>query len=533
MARGSVLLLVWACWSCAQVKPITGGERDSTPPRLVDSAPKNGSVRFDSEVIHLEFDERIQLDRVRDRLLVSPPLDQPPTVRIAGSRAVDIRLNAPLKANTTYTFNLGECVKDLSEGNTAPDLNYVFSTGATLDSLSLTGAVLNAFSGVPEKDMFVMLYDAADTNTFRTSRPAYMTKCDALGVFSIGHLPPGAYHVYALRDKNSNYRYDLPNEEIAFHDTLCILSLRDTIRPNLLLRSFLPASAAQQVRSYKVIPDGALQLVLARAADTLIVRDIARSGGSLRWTHRWNTTRDTVLLWPSDTTMLALGHYEISDGNVALDTLRYRPVQRMPYNTGLAASLVDDGSDAWVRIWATRPIASLDSARFTVLRDSVPLDLRVAVMPNEQQGIALHAAMVPGSTTKLLVVPKAVRDIYGGTNDTLRISFGRAADQATGTLRVDLKHLPNGDAFLLQLLDAQQRIVQETVIAADVANVKWERLAPGVRSLRLVADINGNGRWDTGEWATQRQPERTWYHPQPVNVRAAWDVVVDWDLKED
>lgn len=530
MGRSAVLLFLLALvCSCAQVKPITGGEKDGVPPTLVSAIPANGSVDFSTEAIYLEFNERIQLDRVRDRLLVSPPLDEPPTVRIAGSRALAIRLNAPLEPNTTYTFNLGECVKDLTEGNTAPGLNYVFSTGHTLDSLALTGTVVNAFSGAPEKDMFVLLYNAADTNSFRTSRPAYVTKCDALGLFGIGHLPQGRYHVYALRDKNSNYRYDLPNEEIAFMDTAYTLTAADTAAPVILLRSFLPASSDQQVRSYKVIPDGALQLVLARAADSITVRDIARTGGSLSWRPRWNGTRDTVMLWPSDTTLLSMGHYEISDAGAVLDTLHYKPVQRMPFHTGLSAGLVEDASGAWIRLRTARPIASIDSARFTLMRDSTALPFHVTAL-EDGHTIALHAEMIPGTTTKLTVEPKAVRDIYGGVNDTLRMAFGRAADQGTGTLRIELKHLPDNSSSLIQLLDAQQRITQESTITGPSASVKWERLAPGVRTLRLVADANGNGRWDTGEWATLRQPERTWYHTEPVNVRAAWDVVVDWDL---
>ncbi|MBL7953151.1 MAG: Ig-like domain-containing protein [Flavobacteriales bacterium] len=530
MTRSTLLLgFISLVCSCAQVKPITGGEKDNAPPVLVKALPANGSVDFRAEAIYLEFDERIQLDRVRERLLVSPPLDEAPTVRVLGSRSVDIRLNAPLKANTTYTFNLGECVKDLTESNPAAGLNYVFSTGSTLDSLQVTGAVVNAFTGASEKDMFVMLYNTVDTGTFRTSRPAYVTKSDELGVFRIDHLPAGSYSVYALRDKNSNYRYDLPNEEIAFLDTSCVLAATDTIAPVVLLRSFLPASAEQQVRSYKVIPDGALQLVLARAADTLTVRDIARTGGSLQWKQRWNITRDTVTLWPSDTTLLGSGFYEIGDARGALDTLRYKPVQRMPFHTGLSASLVEDPAGAWVRIRTTRPITYVDTSRFVLMRDSMLLPFRVEATGDEQV-IAIYAEMPPATSTGLVVGPKAVRDIYGGMNDTLRISFGRAADQGTGTLRVELKHLPEGPAYLLQLLDAQQRIGQESSIVGPAASVKWERLSPGIRTIRLVADTNGNGTWDTGEWATLRQPERTWYHPEPVNVRAAWDVVVDWVL---
>lgn len=66
-------------------------------------------------------------------------------------------------------------------------------------------------------------------------------------------------------------------------------------------------------------------------------------------------------------------------------------------------------------------------------------------------------------------------------------------------------------------------------MAADPV-VQWKLLSPGMRDLRLIEDMNGNGRWDPGEWATLKQPERTWYHTGSVNIRAAWEVKVDWPI---
>ncbi|HRH70640.1 MAG TPA: Ig-like domain-containing protein [Flavobacteriales bacterium] len=528
--RGLLCIVLLLLGACAQVREITGGEKDSVPPVLLSAKPENGSVHFNSKVILLEFDERIQLDKVRDRLLISPPLEEQPTVKIVGSRGVEITLNGALQPNTTYTFNLGECVKDLAEGNAAPGLSYVLSTGDQLDALRVSGAVVNAFTGQPEKDMLVMLHAEGDTTSFRSGRPAYMTRCDALGIFSIPNLPEGRFDVYALHDKNANYRYDLPNEEIAFLDSACVLSGMDSVAPILLLNSFLPTSPSQQVRSSKVVPDGALQLVLARSADTLTIRDVARSGGALVWDPEWNRTRDTVLLWPSDTTLLVEGSYAVSDGGLALDTIRYRPVQRMPFNTGLSAVLKEDGTGASIRLRAARPIREVDTARFELVRDSIPLSFRVERNSEDTRTILLNADLPPGSSAWLTVLPKAVRDIYDGVNDTLRVALGRAAEQATGTLRVNVSGLDSNEHYLLQLLDGQQRTTQSALIDVGAPTVHWQRLLPGRSTLRLVADHNRNGHWDTGEWASRRQPERTWYHPEAVNVRAAWDVVVDWKL---
>ena len=348
--------------SCASVQQITGGEQDRTPPTLVSASPADRSTGFNAKAIRLEFNERIQLERVRDRLLISPPLSAAPDVRMAGPRSVEIGLNAPLEPNTTYTFNLGESVKDLTEGNAAASSTYVISTGTTLDSALVQGKIVNAFSGAVEKDMIIGLYSLNDTASFRTGRPAYMTRSDVAGLFTIANLPHRTYSIFALRDKNANYRYDLPNEEIALLDSSLTLHPADTAALSIDLRAFLPASAQQLVRTYSVIPNGALELVLARGTDSIVVRDVAREGGTLQWRPEFAPTRDTVLLWPSDTTLLDQGSYEISLNGTALDTIRYRPTKRMPFHTGLVASLIEQAGGSRIRIRSARPIASSSSS---------------------------------------------------------------------------------------------------------------------------------------------------------------------------
>lgn len=527
------LVLAWSSlvsllFGCASVQNITGGEQDTTPPKLIAATPPDRSTRFDAPAILLEFDERVQLDRVRDRMLISPPLTIAPDVRLAGPRGVEIKLNAPLEPATTYTFNLGDCVKDLTEGNTAPGLSYVVSTGDELDSAWFAGTVSNAFSGQPEKEMMVGLYAPDDTAAFRRDRPAYMTRTDASGRFMISNLPFGRFSVFALRDKNANYRYDLPNEEIAFQDSTISITSEDTVHRSYPLRSFLPASARQLVRSYSVSADGALELVMARSVDSITLRDVARTGGELRWTSEFNATRDSLLMWPSDTTLLGEGMYEVIADQQVLDTLRYRPTRKMAYHTGLSADLVEEDDRISIRLRSSRPVAAVDSARIDLQRDSsaVPFLLE----PDGERSLRIRFEANSGSSYRLLVLPKAVRDMIGGTNDTLRAVLGVADEKSFGSLRVKLSGLDTDDRYLLQVLDGQQRIQQEMIVSAASPTATWQRLSPGPRTLRLVHDRNGNGHWDTGEWSTLDQPERTWYHPEQVNIRASWDVKVDWSL---
>lgn len=526
-----VLLPVIAA-ACAQVRELGGGDKDEVAPRLLSAEPAPLTTDFTGTRIVLRFDERIQLDRVRDRMLVSPPLAAAPEVRITGANNVTIDLKAPLRANTTYTFGIGEAVKDLTEANIAAGLSYVISTGPTVDSLSFSGTVSNAFSGAPEKDVLVVAYATDDTSTFRTGRPTYATRANTSGAFQLRHLRDGDYRIYALRDQNADYTYDLPNEEIAFLDRpLRPTTVTDTTVAPIALRLFREPSSMQQVREAKVTADGALRVVFARPETTVSVRDVTRTGGTLSWSQEWGVGRDTVLLWPSDTTDLVRGRYELRTDSI-LDTLRYRPVERMPFFTDVRTAVREDGDAVALHLITSRPLRAVDSTRFRVVRDSTELPFTVVQDTTDRRRAIVRTTLPPGASAMLMVMPKGIEDIYGGHNDTLQAGLGRAAENSTGTLRITVKADSTvSGPWILQLLDMQGNSLRETRMVRNGVPVVWERLAPGNHGLRLIADANGNGRWDPGLLDTGLQPERVWRHAEVVNVRAAWDLGVEWELE--
>ncbi len=529
--KATALALALLLAACAQVRDISGGDKDVAGPVLLSAVPANYSTSFSAERILLHFDERVQVERARDRLLVSPPLDAAPEVRVVRSTDVEILLKAPLRANTTYTFSMGEVVKDLTEGNYAAGMDYVVSTGTTLDSLRIAGAVSQAFSGEVVKDALVMLYAADDTCDLQHGKPTYATRTDTNGGFLLQHLRAGSYRIAALRDQNGNYRYDLPNEEIAFDNGTVNAAIIDSTYAPIALRLFQEVSKEQHVREALVTTDGAWRMVLARPAQTLLIKDVERIGGVLAWTPEWSRTRDTVLLWPTDTTALSEGRYQIATEEGALDTLRYRPLRKMPYYTALTCQQTEGPTGLTVSITSARPIASFDRDRFLLTKDSTTVPFTLTADSSDQRHLTLHPQLEAGGNATLTILPKAVRDLYAGTNDTLRTSVGRAAEQRTGTLRVTVEGngMPVDGEWLLQLLDAQGRVVH-TASAQSGVVVTWERLTPGNHTLRLIADADRNGRWDTGRWSDGVQPEIVWHHKEVLNVRAAWDLGITWKL---
>ena len=513
--------------ACAQVRAPQGGSKDTEPPKLLSAEPADGSIRFSGKKIVLHFDERVKLDRVRERLLVSPPLAKAPDVIVSGSKDVVISLNAPLVANTTYTFNIGEAVQDLSEGNPAEGLSYVVSTGNHVDSLALSGMVLDANTGLPVTDALVLLHDAKDTGDVRTAPPAYFTRTDANGGFKLTHLRGGPMHLNALRDRNGNYRYDLPNEDIAFLDS--VVDPAHAAEQTLFL--FQPLSATQFVIGAKVQADRGWQLIMARPAGEIALHSLDRSGGNLTWWPEWSKARDTVLLWPSDTTLLNGQRFIIMEDGKELDTLGYRVTAPMPFN--LVVSSAREPVSGALFLYSSRPVAAVDTAHAMFTLDSLRVPLSVALDPNARRDIRIDQGLSPDGTASLILYPKAVEGVMGGTNDTTRLAFGKRDPRTLGRLKVELT-LDSGtmlhSPLVLQLRTGPDRVVREDHQDSVPSTVSWANLPPGSYALKLIEDTDRNGRWSTGSFMPPRQPERVFLLTDPVVVRAGWSIETHWKV---
>lgn len=517
-----VLFLATIVVSCAQIRELQGGDKDVQPPRVLVADPPNGSLNFTGDRFRLDMDERIRADRLKERLLISPPLEKDPEVVIENGRSVSVLLKSPLAANTTYTFNFGDAIVDITENNPATGLTYVFSTGDVLDSLTLSGHVADALTSAAMPDALVLLYPDSLSDGIRDHRPAYFTRTDKDGAFLLTHLREGRYHVRGLKDQNANYRYDLPTEMIAFADEEVLLPTTRSLDLDL----FMAEAETQAILSESVSADRAWQLVLARNADTIIVRDIDRTGGRLTWFEEWNPIRDTLLLWPNDTAMIDGFRFELSDSTGVIDTLTYKVRKAMPYYVGIGPSgALTNGAQ---RFTATRPLASLDTSRFVIVADT----LAGRVLFERSPGTSRRFSMVGPKALRnaqVVALPGALHDIYGAVNDTVRIGIGSNAMKETGDLQLHL--LPDSaltyqGPFLVQLFQGNSMVFCQRC-ASLPCTIEQPMMQAGAFSLRIILDRNDNGRWSTGSYSSRTQPERVLVAPSEINVRAGWEVVQD------
>ncbi len=213
-----LVILIVLFSGCAQIGTLTGGDKDKVPPVLVKSLPVEKSLNFSGTEIILGFDEFVQLNNINSLFFSSPPLIEKPEFKLKRKNLV-IELNEKLFDTTTYTFWFGDAIQDFHEGNPLKNFKFVFSTGNFIDTFEISGKVIDAYTLKNEPDIFVMLYRSYSDSVPLKEKPYYAVKTDTAGNFTIDFIKPGKYKIFALKDNDADFLFNLPNEKIAFLDS--------------------------------------------------------------------------------------------------------------------------------------------------------------------------------------------------------------------------------------------------------------------------------------------------------------------------
>ena len=216
--RISFIIIASLLGSCAKQSSPMGGPKDEDPPILISSNPINESINVKPEKIDLEFNEYIKLENPSQSIIITPKVEKDKVEFLAIKNRVQISLNQELEDNTTYVFNFQKSIQDASEGNPAERLKLVFSTGETIDSLTVTGKVDYWFSKDNEnyKDLLVGLYINGDTTDLFTAAPYYIAQVDTAGKFEITNIKAGTFRTYAWYDDNNSLKAEYRNEPYGF-----------------------------------------------------------------------------------------------------------------------------------------------------------------------------------------------------------------------------------------------------------------------------------------------------------------------------
>lgn len=224
----SVVLL-----GCAAVGTPDGGPYDDIPPKVVGSTPDQYGTNVKNKTVRIDFDEYIKLENASEKVIISPPQKEQPEIQVNGKN-IQIKLIDSLQLNTTYTIDFSDGIVDNNEGNPLGDFCFSFSTGSQLDTMEVSGYVLNAADLEPIKGIQVGLYSNLADSAFTTQQFQRVSRTDGSGHFVIRGIKPGKYRIYALNDMDQSFSYSQRSETMAWSDSIIVPSSTEAFREDTI-----------------------------------------------------------------------------------------------------------------------------------------------------------------------------------------------------------------------------------------------------------------------------------------------------------
>jgi len=514
---------------CANVIAPVGGPKDEAPPVVVqEGSTSNFQTRFQRQRILLTFDEWIQIAEVAKQVVVSPPLEHPFEITLKGrTLRFDFDEREVLRDSATYTINFGEAVQDLTERNPAKDLRFVFSTGDQIDSLSLSGTIVDALSGEPVDGALFMLYDNLADSVVRTQKPFYFGRTNKEGRFKIENIKAGTFKGLALMDSDFNYLFNFKTERIGFPDSLISIAT-DTVA-NLTIKLFAEEIPIQ-IKDSELKGYGSAKVVLNRIPDGMTLR--YDPPGAVVYKVE---VADSLRLWyrPDDSTALRTIYFE-ADSTFS-DTLYLSPATKESFlktaklrdaDARSAGSLLKVNPGKEFRIQFNHPLDAVDTARLVVYEDTtrtrIPALIRISESAPDE--LLIGWPWKEGKRYEMQLLPGAVRDWYGLTNDTLVKKWIVEPVKSFGNIQLNIEGLNPELNYVAELLFQENTVVEKLLIENSATYQRsFALLPPGNYSLRIVTDLNQNGRWDSGLYDAKRQPEPI-FKTKLEPLRANWDL---------
>lgn len=507
---------------CASMQNPQGGPKDTEAPKLVKAEPKDLTTNFKAEKINLDFNEFIKLTNEFKEFSISPEMEKPPVLK-AKLRRLTIDLKDSLEKNTTYTLNFGKAITDITEGNALKNFTYVFSTGPTLDSLSLSGNVKNAITGQPEMDAVVFILPLNRDSIFGKKKPAIYTTTDSSGNYKLKNLREDTYKVYALKEKGGDKIYQQESDEIGF--------IKEPIKLNknidsVNLQIFKEKASKFRILDRRLNNDGSITMNFNQwlTKPELTVAEPSNIDGNK--IVKFNKTNDSVRVWLADLSFDSV-KIAIKDEGKLLETAKFTRGKRDTYvrNITGADNLEGDllNPHKGLKITFNMPITAVDLTKITLLEDSIP-----------RTGFTFTKDSIDFLTYNFKYLFKkkekyilklgegAMTGIFNAKNKEITKTFtlANADDYATMILKVNVPD--SGKNYILEIVNEKKDQVVSTRLITKNETITLPNYKPGVYFGRIVYDSNKNGIWDTGNVNDGSQPEKIWYEPKELSMKANW-----------
>ncbi len=521
-----LLLLVLTMASCAKRGSITGGLKDTLAPVLTVSFPKNYTTNFKGTDIKLTFDEFIKLKDLKKQLIISPPLKNEPLILpTTTSKYITIKINDTLQPDTTYSFNFGQSIEDNNEGNPYSQFKYVFSTGAYIDSLTLSGSVKDAYSKEVESFVSIMLYDVNDSfkdSVVYNKNPRYVTNTlDSLKTFKLENLKAGKYLLVAIKDYNSNNKFNPSKDKIGFKKQFITIPT-DSVQEIKIFKEVLPYKA------YKPVQVSGNRLLLPYEGKNDDVKITLKNGTEVLPSIITKfPKKDSLQVWFKPLKVDSLGMAVTKDKYKGDFNFKIKTQKKDSINITAVQSGMLNFREQFTLESAT-PLVKFDNSKIKLInKDSVSVAFTTKYDDFNQQ-LFFDFKREPSENYTFKIMPGALIDYLQQPNDTLIFKIATKNLSDYGNLAVNLQNVKRFPV-IVELTDEKGDVLA-TEYSESNTKVEFNLVEPALFWIRVIYDDNKNKKWDSGNYLEKRQAEEVVYYSKAVDVRANWDVEQAFDV---
>jgi len=587
--------------SCARMGQPDGGWYDEVPPKVVGATPGERATKVNQQKLEIRFSEYIKVDNPTENIIFCPPQLEMPEIKATG-KSVKIELKDTLMPNTTYTIDFSNAISDNNEGNPMGNYTYVFSTGEQIDTLEVSGYVLEAETLEPVKGSLVGLYSNLEDSAFTTQPMLRVGRTDGDGQFRIRGIAPGKYRIFSLMDSDGDYKLSQRGEMLGYSHDIIVPTCKPDIYQDTIWMDSLRISDIKRVPYTHFLPDDVciraftqkltdrylikterqnpekFSVYFSTPSDTLPKLRALNFNDSAAFVIETSEQIDTITYWLKDTTLVnqdtlrvemtysmtdSLGAMiEQTDTIDLLPKISYEkrqklkadkieewtkkaekerkkgrePRERHPDSLALKTEIVIPSKMAPnqnITLRFETPLQKLDTAAIHLYSK---IDTLWYVSPVEivTEGLPPRTYMIkgewrPGIEYSLEIDSAAFTDIYGTVSDPVTQGVKIASEEDFGSLFVNMRGIRNDSAqVIVEMLDKSGNMKAQSI--AQDGTAEFYYVQAGEYYLRCIIDANRNGKWDTGDYDLDLQPEEVYYLPESVECKEKWDITKDFNI---
>ncbi|MBK8673824.1 MAG: Ig-like domain-containing protein [Bacteroidetes bacterium] len=517
---------------CATPSYPTGGERDSTPPKVLSVSPLDSMLNFVGNEIVFKFNEFVQIENPQQTVLITPSPKEFPSI-VARKKELVIKFKEALLDSTTYSISFNNGLKDLNEGNPLENFTYVFSTGPTLDSLILKGNLFFSETTTFPPNTFVGLYKNLDDSVLYKQKPDYIFNLKSEGPFQFNNLKAGSFRCFALSDKNFNFIYDLPSEFVGFAKDIIIISA-DSVQ-TLDLTLFKSIESKFRISNYSnTFTNGGGFIELNKPIDFNTKWALKESNDSLKILFsELNEERNIINFWLDNLKEKVNYKLGLFIKDEMVDSINVVSKSISESNSFLSLTttqlnklkVVDIKPDNILILKSSIPLDSNQCLNEAFLMDSISRRVKKIDYLVDNQFITINDVVLDTSYNQLIFPKNTLVSFNGLTNDSIVFNLKSVKANDLGSLKLSFELPSDSINYIIKIYNTNAGF-SEIIRVNKVSNFIWfkENLFPGNYNLEIVFDENFDGLFTNGSINDFKMPEYKFSYSKPITLKNNWDL---------